>query len=117
MVGTQNQDLLVMILSNIFNAVIPIPISVGGGGRLDPILGIKLGIAIALVCILILFCSVAREYIRMRKINKIYPHYFNHFWRDLIDRTCDSFIGQGMLMSLSALLFIGLVSFAFWLIL
>lgn len=106
-----------MILSNIFNAVIPIPISVGGGGRLDPILGIKLGIAIALVCILILFGCAVREYILMRKIQKINPHYFNHFWRDLIDRTCDSLIGGTMLIFLSFLLFVGLVLFVFWLIL
>ena len=105
-----------MILSNIFNAVVPIPISMGGG-RLDPIIGIKLGIAIALVCILILFGCAVREYIRMRKIKKNNPSYYRYFWKELIDSTCNSIIGETMSIFLSCILFVGLVFFVLWLIL
>lgn len=107
-----------MIMTTIFNAVIPIPISMGGssGGTINPIYGVKLWIAIALVCTLILVGRAVWEYIRMKKIKKTCPSYFCYFWRDLINRTCDSFVGQGMLMFLSALLFVGLVFLVFWLI-
>ena len=107
-----------MILSNIFNAVIPIPIPMGGssGGTINPIYGVKLLIAIALVCTLILVGRAVWEYIRMQKIQKICPSYFCYFWKDLIDRTYNSLIGQGMLTFLLILLFVGLVLLVFWLI-
>lgn len=94
-----------MILSNIFNAVIPIPIAVNSFGGVNLEKAINLGLATVIVCCICLFLIGLYNFIKERRFTFVNGKYG---WADTLSGAC--------MMMCGVILFAGLVGLVSYLI-